>query len=136
MRIARRRQDKRKEVGANRQTSTYKREAGNNPGSQAGMDDERSEKELVLLACEGNREAYWRLVEPHLRAVFSTAQAVLMNSADAEEVAQESLLKALRKICPFRSEQSSAHGWCILLSMNRDRGFKSIANICIAHWMK
>ena len=44
---------------------------------------ERNEKELARLACEGNREAYWRLVEPHLRVVLSAARAVLMNSADA-----------------------------------------------------
>ena len=64
----------------------------------------KTEKELVRLACEGDREAYWRLVEPHLPALFSTAEAVLMNSADAEEVAQESLLKALRNICQFCRE--------------------------------
>ena len=81
---------------------------------------ERSEKQLVRLACEGDREAYWRLVEPHLRVVLSTARAVLMNSADAEEVAQEALLKALRNICQFRQEAKFST-WLVRITINESR---------------
>jgi len=80
----------------------------------------KTEKELVRLACEGDREAYRHLVEPHLPAVFSTAQALLMNSADAEEVAQESLLKALRNICQFRREAKFST-WLVQITIEESR---------------
>lgn len=81
---------------------------------------QRNEKELARLACEGNREAYWRLDEPHLRMVLSAARAVLMNSADAEEVAQEALLKALRNICQFRQEAKFST-WLVQIAINESR---------------
>ena len=78
---------------------------------------ENSEMGLVNLACEGDREAYWRLVQPHLHAVNSTARAILMNLADSEEVAQESVLKALRNICRFRGEAKFST-WLIQITIN------------------
>ena len=80
----------------------------------------KTETELVRLACNGDREAYWRLVAPHLRAVFATARAVLMNSADAEEVAQESLLRALRNICQFRREAKFST-WLMQITISESR---------------
>ena len=50
---------------------------------------------LVHLARQGDREAYWRLGQPLLHAVLSAARAILGNRTDAEEVAQEAVLKAL-----------------------------------------
>ena len=78
---------------------------------------ENSEMGLVNLACEGDREAFWRLVQPHLHAVNSTARAILMNLADSEEVAQESVLKALRNICRFRGEAKFST-WLIQITIN------------------
>ena len=78
---------------------------------------ENTEMELLNLAREGDREAYWRLVQPHLHAVNSTARAILMNLADSEEVAQESVLKALRNICRFRGE-SKFSTWLIQITIN------------------
>ena len=78
---------------------------------------ENSEMGLVNLACEGDREAFWRLVQPHLHAVNSTARAILMNLADSEEVAQESVLKALRSIWRFRGEAKFST-WLIQITIN------------------
>jgi RNA polymerase sigma-70 factor (ECF subfamily) len=78
---------------------------------------ENSEMGLVDLACEGDREAFWRLVQPHLHAVNSTARAILMNLADSEEVAQESVLKALRSIRRFRGEAKFST-WLIQITIN------------------
>jgi DNA-directed RNA polymerase specialized sigma24 family protein len=54
---------------------------------------ENNEMALVHLVCGGDREAYWRLIQPHLRAVLSVARTILMNLAEAEEVAQEAVLR-------------------------------------------
>jgi DNA-directed RNA polymerase specialized sigma24 family protein len=53
---------------------------------------------LVHLVCGGDKEAYWRLVQPHLHAVLWTARTILRNTVDAEEVAQEAVLKGLCNI--------------------------------------
>ncbi len=65
---------------------------------------ENNEMELVHQACGGDREAYWCLVQPHLRAVLSIARTILTNSADAEEVAQEAVLRARSNIQGFRGQ--------------------------------
>jgi DNA-directed RNA polymerase specialized sigma24 family protein len=46
----------------------------------------------------------------HLRAVLSVARTILMNLADAEEVAQEAVLKALSNIQDSEGRRDSAHG--------------------------
>src|SRR5260370_32438155 len=65
---------------------------------------ENNEIALVHLVCGGDREAYWRLVQPHLRAVLSVTRAILVNLEDAEEVAQDAVVKALSNIQGFRGE--------------------------------
>ncbi len=77
----------------------------------------KSETALVNLACGGDKEAYWRLVQPHLRAVLSVTSAILMNLADAEEVAQESILKAFCNIQEFRSEAKFST-WLMQITLN------------------
>ena len=72
---------------------------------------------LLNLAREGDREAYWRLVQPHLHTVLSVARTIVMNLADAEEVAQESVLKALCNIRQFR-EEAKFSTWLIQITIN------------------
>ena len=78
---------------------------------------ETTETQLVGLACEGDQEAFWQLGAPHLRVVFLTAKSILRNFEDAEEVAQESLLKALRNIQYFRGE-ASIKTWLVRIAAN------------------
>ena len=81
---------------------------------------ENNEMELVHQACRGDREAYWRLVQPHLRAVLSIARTILMNSAEAEEVAQEAVLRARSNIQGFRG-QVKFSTWLIQITINEAR---------------
>jgi len=81
---------------------------------------ENNEMELVHQACRGDREAYWRLVQPHLRAVLSIARTILMNSAEAEEVAQEAVLRARSNIQRFRG-QVKFSTWLIQITINEAR---------------
>src|SRR5258707_13604237 len=76
--------------------------------------------ELVHQAWRGHREAYWRLVQPHLRAVLSIARTILTNSADAEEVAQEEVLRARSNIQRFRG-QLKFSTWLIQITINEAR---------------
>jgi RNA polymerase sigma-70 factor (ECF subfamily) len=56
----------------------------------------------------------------HLRAVLSVARTILMNLADAEEVAQEAVLKALSNIQGFRG-QTRFSTWLIQITVNEAR---------------
>jgi len=76
-----------------------------------------SEMELVRLARDGDRDAYWRLVAPHLRALFLTAKTILRDPSDAEEVSQESLLKAMRCIRGFRGD-CRIKTWLVQIAVN------------------
>ena len=81
---------------------------------------ENNEMALVHLVCGGDREAYWRLVQPHLRAVLSVTRAILMNLEDAEEVAQDAVVKALSNIQGFRGEAKFST-WLIQITVNEAR---------------
>lgn len=72
---------------------------------------------LFHLARDGDRNAYWHLVKPHTRVVFFTAKSILRNSADAEEVGQETLLKALRNIQRFRGD-ANLKTWLVRIAIN------------------
>ena len=79
-----------------------------------------SDMGLVNLAREGDREAYWRLVQPHLHAVLSVARTILRNLSDAEEVAQESVLKGFCNIQGFRGEAKFST-WLIQITINEGK---------------
>ena len=75
---------------------------------------------LVHQVCRGDREAYWRLVQPHARAVLSIAGAILMDLAEAEEVAQRAILRALSNIRGFRGQVKFSI-WLIQITINEAR---------------
>ena len=81
---------------------------------------QHEETELIRQVCQGDREAFYRLVQPCERAVFSAAIAILNNPADAEEVAQEAVLKALANIQRFRGE-SKFSTWLVQITINEAR---------------
>jgi RNA polymerase sigma-70 factor, ECF subfamily len=59
---------------------------------------------LIRRVCDGEREAFYELVRPYERMVYATAISIVKNPADAEEVAQEAVLKAFSKLAGFRGE--------------------------------
>ena len=79
-----------------------------------------TESELIRLVSDGDTDAFYRLVEPCEKAIFSAAMAVLNNPADAEEVAQEACLKALASIHRFRGE-SKFSTWLVQITINEAR---------------
>jgi RNA polymerase sigma-70 factor, ECF subfamily len=65
---------------------------------------ERPEEELIRRVQSGERERFYELVKPYERRVYAAALAILRNEADAEDAAQEAILKALQHIRQFRAE--------------------------------
>ena len=81
---------------------------------------EVSEAELIRRVCQGDKEAFYGLVRPYERAVYVAAVSILNNPADAEEVAQEAVLKALAHLAGFRAEAKFST-WLIQITINEAR---------------
>jgi RNA polymerase sigma-70 factor (ECF subfamily) len=62
-----------------------------------------SDAAAVALARDGDSEAFRALVERHSRAVFRLAHRMTGNASDAEDVVQETFLKAYRQLSRFES---------------------------------
>ena len=76
--------------------------------------------ELIQRVCQGDKEAFYCLVQPCERAVFTAAMSILNNPADAEEVAQEAVLKAFSNLPRFRGEAKFST-WLIQITINEAR---------------
>ena len=85
----------------------------NNP-AQAGTS---REQELIDRVQRGENELFYELVRPYERRVYAAAMAILRNQTDAEDVAQEAMLKALRGIRQFRAEARFST-WLIQIMVN------------------
>lgn len=68
----------------------------------------------------GDTEAFWRLVEPYQERLRVVAYSLLHNSADAEEVVQEALLKALKHLDQLKEGQSF-RSWLMRIAVNEAR---------------
>lgn len=79
-----------------------------------------NEAELIKSVCNGEREAFYELMRPYERMIYATAIAVLKNPADAEEVAQEAVMKAFSNLPRFRAE-SKFSTWLIQITYNEAR---------------
>jgi RNA polymerase sigma-70 factor (ECF subfamily) len=75
------------------------------------------EQALIRRVQAGEAEAFYELVRPYERAVFLAAVAIVKNEADAEEVAQEAVLKAFKALRRFRQE-SKFSTWLIQIAIN------------------
>jgi len=76
-----------------------------------------SEQDLIARVQRGQHELFYELVRPYERRVYAAALAILRNEADAEDVAQEAVLKALANIRQFRAE-SRFSTWLIQITVN------------------
>ncbi|MGC2257103.1 MAG: sigma-70 family RNA polymerase sigma factor [Candidatus Sulfotelmatobacter sp.] len=84
----------------------------NSPG-QTGT----RERELISGVQRGQRELFYELVRPYERRVFAAALAILRNEQDAEDAAQEAMLKAFKNIGQFRAEARFST-WLIQITVN------------------
>ena len=92
-------------------------EAATSLGDPAGQ---LSEVELVRRVRDGDSDLFYELVRPYERRVYSAAFAILRNSADAEDAAQEAILKAFRHIKQFR-EEARFSTWLLQIAVNEAR---------------
>jgi RNA polymerase sigma-70 factor (ECF subfamily) len=79
-----------------------------------------SEVEILQRVQGGETDLFYELVRPWERAVFVAALGVVGNEADAEDVAQEAVMKAFKNIARFRGEAKFST-WLIQITINEAR---------------
>jgi RNA polymerase sigma-70 factor (ECF subfamily) len=84
----------------------------NNPGS-----DTAREQDVIARVQRGQTDLFYGLVRPYERRVYAAALAILRNESDAEDAAQEAMLKALANIRQFRAEARFST-WLIQITVN------------------
>jgi RNA polymerase sigma-70 factor, ECF subfamily len=78
------------------------------------------EEDLIRRVRAGQHELFYELIRPYEKRVYSAAYAVLHNEADAEDAAQEAILKAFRNLGQFRAEARFST-WLIQIAVNEAR---------------
>lgn len=87
------------------------------------MPDAADDASLISRARGGDGEAFRLLVERYYRAAYSSAFAVLGNSSDAEEMAQETFVQVHAKLDLLR-EPGALAGW--IWRIARDSALKHL----------
>jgi RNA polymerase sigma-70 factor (ECF subfamily) len=88
------------------------------------------EEVLIQRIRNGEHDLFYELIRPYEKRVYSAALAILRNEADAEDVAQEAMLKAFKHIRQFRAEARFST-WLTQITINEARMWrrKEHANI-------
>jgi RNA polymerase sigma-70 factor, ECF subfamily len=82
--------------------------------TEPGVFDEQA---LVARAREGDAAAYSELVGRYERKIFRLAKHITQNDEDAEDVLQESFLKAYEHLPDFQG-QSKFYTWIVRIAVN------------------
>jgi RNA polymerase sigma-70 factor, ECF subfamily len=80
----------------------------------------RDESALIERICAGEKALFYELIRPYERSLYLSAYSVLHNQADAEEVVQETLLKAFTHLDQLR-ENDKFKAWLLLIAVNGSR---------------
>ena len=90
-------------------------------GPLAGDSPAIRDAELIARILSGERELFHELVRPYEKSVYFAAFSILQNEQDAEDAAQETVLKALKNLRNFRAE-SKFSTWLVSIAINEARG--------------
>src|SRR5262249_6028420 len=78
------------------------------------------EMEWIARILNGERDLVHELIRPYERVVFLTAVSVLRDAAEAEDVAQEAMIKAYRNLGSFRGDAKFST-WLTTITLNEAR---------------
>lgn len=78
------------------------------------------ERALIERVRSGDSEAFYELIRPHERVIYITAYSILQDQTEAEDAAQETVLKAFRNLHQFRGDAKFAT-WLVTIAINESR---------------
>ena len=76
--------------------------------------------QLIARILAGEKDCFHELIRPYERSVYMTAFSVLRDQGDAEDAAQEAILKAYRALKSFRGEARFST-WLVTITLNEAR---------------
>jgi RNA polymerase sigma-70 factor, ECF subfamily len=76
---------------------------------------------LISLIVSGETNLFYDLIRPHEHRLRRVALAVVRNETDAEDVVQETLVKAFQNLSGFRAD-SRLSTWLISITLNEAKG--------------
>lgn len=79
---------------------------------------EPSDVELMQRIAEGDAQAFRQLSTTHLGAIVTYATRILSNQSDAEDVAQETFLRAWKHAHKYRSDAGRVSTWLHSIAHN------------------
>jgi len=79
--------------------------------------DEPSDAELLRLAREGDPAAFRILIRRHDRYLYRIARSVLLDDHEAEDVVQETYVRAFTRLVDFRGD-ASLSTWLTRIALN------------------
>jgi len=83
---------------------------------------EISDAAVVAQVLAGDKEAFRLLVDRHTRSIYSVAYRMTGNQQDAEEILQETFLRAYKSLRSFEL-RSSFSTWLYRIAVNRSLDF-------------
>ena len=87
--------------------------------SAAAAERARFDAELLRRMARSDREAFAQLYDRFSRPLFATAQRILANAAEAEDIVQDVFLALWEKAAAFEPGRGSAFAWAVTLTRNR-----------------
>jgi RNA polymerase sigma-70 factor, ECF subfamily len=82
--------------------------------------DRNTEAQVIAAILAGDTDLFHDLIRPYEHTVFSMAMAFMRNPEDAEDVTQETFLKALRNLHAYRAEARFST-WLVSIALNEAR---------------
>ena len=79
-----------------------------------------TEAERIAAILAGETQLYHELIRPYERSVYLMALSYMKNEADAEDVAQETFVRAFKSLVSFRAEARFST-WLISIALNEAR---------------
>ncbi len=79
--------------------------------------DDRADGEAVRAVMAGDRHAFAALVDRHLSAVMAVVSRIVCNRADAEDLAQDTFVRAFQRLGQYGQEHSFRN-WLLKIATN------------------
>src|SRR5437899_4004589 len=92
------------------------------PAALPPANDQQEEQQRVKLAKNGDLEAYDELVRRYQERVYATIYHMTANHEDANDLAQETFIKAYQALKSFKGD-SSFYTWVYRIAVNKTINF-------------
>ena len=94
------------------------RKLGSGPVSRSGPSETEDEKALLARVSAGEAPAFRALVDRHLPTVLAIARRMLRDDAEAEDVAQETMLRLWRNAAGLELGEDGVRPWLRRVAAN------------------